>query len=263
MVLLMAILSLLSMGGDGIDRLFAFFVFYVSLPVAAVIGIFLGIKFGRSGSPWGFARPRQVIISVIVAVLLLGLNELFQDRGKPAKNPFASASTEELIRSLGDPQAENRLRAAQALVQRHHPSAGDHIMPLLQDPNRNVRCRATALLGQLRDRRAVDPIITFLDDPDYEIQLAAVRSLGEIGDSSSVEPLLAVIHRPHFSGIVAEALANIGNRRAVGPLIDILENKTGEDAMKYRKWVVTSLEKLSGQKYGNDIVRWRQWYEGK
>jgi len=67
----------------------------------------------------------------------------------------------------------------------------------------------------------------------------------------------------HLVGIVAEALAKIGNRRAVGPLIDFLENTTGEDAMKYREWVVTSLEKLSGQKYGNDIVRWRQWYEGK
>ena len=48
--LLMAVLALLSMGCDGIDRLLAAFSFYVLLPVAAVIGIFLGIRIGRSES---------------------------------------------------------------------------------------------------------------------------------------------------------------------------------------------------------------------
>jgi HEAT repeat protein len=119
------------------------------------------------------------------------------------------------------------------------------------------------LLGQLREKRAVDRIIAFLDDPDYGTQLDAVRSLGEIGDGRAVEPLLAVINRPNFSGVAAEALAKIGDRRAVGPLIGFLENANREDQIKLRNWVVTSLEKLSGEKYGNDIVRWRRWYDAE
>jgi len=261
--LLMAVIALFSMGGDGLDRLLAAFAFYIFLPVAAVIGIFLGIRFGRSASAWGFARPRQVIISVIVATLLLGSNELFQDRGKPVKDPIVSASAEHLIKSLSDPQAENRVRAAEELVQRHRPSAGDLILPLLQDTNGNVRDRATVLLGQLRDNRAVDRIVMLLDDPDYGAQLDAVRSLGEIGDSRAVAPLLTALNRPNFSGVVAEALAKIGDQLAVGPLIGFLENATRVDQMQSQNWVVTSLEKLSGQKYGNDIVRWRQWYESE
>lgn len=256
----LAVAALLSMGGDGIDRLLAVFALFFFLPVAAITGIFLGIRFGRSASAWGFARPRQVIISVIVAVLLLGFNERFQDKGKPANDPFVSASADQLIQSLSDPQAENRVRAAQELVQRHHPSAGDLILPLLQDGSGYVRGRATVLLGQLRDKRAVEQIVTLLDDPDYGARINAVTSLGEIGDGRAVGPLLALINRPNFSGIVAEALAKIGDQRAVGPLIDFLENATREDETKYRNWVITSLEKLSGQKYGNDIVRWRQWY---
>jgi HEAT repeat protein len=266
--LFMAVIALLSMGGSGLDRLLAAFAFMVFLPVAAVIGIFLGIKFVRSASPWGFARPRQVIISVIVAVLLLGFNSLFQEMGlikkaEPLKDPFVSVSADHLIKSLSDPQADNRVRAAEELVQRHYPTAGDFILPLLQDRSGYVRGRATVLLGQLRDKRAVDRIVTFLDDADYGTQLDAVRSLGEIRDGRAVAPLLAVINRPHFSGVVAEALAKIGDQQAVGPLIDFLENATREDEMKYRNWVVISLEKLSGQKYGNDIVRWRQWYEAE
>jgi len=35
-----------------------------------------------------------------------------------------------------------------------------------------------------------------------------------------------VINRPYFSGVVAEALAKIGDQQAVGPFIDFLENAT-------------------------------------
>jgi HEAT repeats/PBS lyase HEAT-like repeat len=261
--LLMAVIALLSMGGDGLDRLLAAFAFYIFLPVAAVIGIFLGIKFGRSASPWAFGRPRQVIISVIVAVLLLGLNEHFQDRGRPTKDPFVSASSEQIVQFLRDPQPENRSRAAEELVQRHYPAAGDLILPLLKDGSGSVRGRAAVLLGQLRDKRAVDRIVMLLDDPDYGTQIDAVRGLGEMGERRAVAPLLAALHRPNFSGIIADALAKIGDQRAVGPLIDYLENTTKEDEVKYRNWVISSLEKLSGQKLGNDIVRWRQWYESE
>ncbi len=261
--LVMAIMALLSMGGDGIDRLLAVFAFYMLLPVAVVFGIFLGIKSGRSASPWGFAHPRQVIITVAVAVLLFVSNEIFQYKGKPAKDPFLSAPVEQLVHSLRDPQDENRVRAAEELVRRHHPSAADLILPLLQDTNTNVRDRATVLLGQLRDSRAVDRIVRLLDDPDYGTQIDAVRSLGEIGDDRAVAPLLAVLRRPNFGGVVAEALAKIGDQRGIGPLIGFLENAAKENQLKNHNWVITSLEKLSGQKYGNDTIRWRQWYEAE
>jgi len=259
----MGVIALLSMGANDLDRLLAAFVFYIFSPVAVIIGIFLGIRFGRSASPWGFARPRQVIISAIAAVLLLGFNERFQDRGKPVEDPFVSASTDHLTKSLSDPQPDNRVRAAQELVQRNYPSAEDLILPLLEDRNGFVRGRAIVLLGQLRDKRAVERIVEFLDDSDYGTQIDAVRSLGQIGDSRALTPLLAVLNRPHFSGVVAEALARIGDQRAVGPLIEFLENAKREDQIQLRNWVVTSLEKLSGQKYGADIVRWRQWYEAE
>jgi hypothetical protein len=268
--LLMAVIALLSLGSDGLDRLFAAFAFMVFLPVAMVIGIFLGIKFGRSASSWSFARPRQVIISIILAFLILGFHSLFREMGiiekpKPLKDPFVTASIDHLIKSLSDPQPISRVRVAEELKQRHYPSAGDLILPLLQDKSGYVRGRAIVLLGQLRDRRAVDRIVGFLDDPDYGTQLDAVRSLGEIGDSRAVAPLLAVLNRPHFSGVVAEALAKIGDQRAVGPLIEFLQNAKREDQVQLRNWVIISLEKLSGQKYGTDFVRWQQWYkaEGK
>jgi hypothetical protein len=253
------------MGGGELDKLFAAFAFIVSLPVAVLLGIFLGIKL-RSASPWRFAGPRQVIITVIAAFLLLGFNSLFQEMGLmprrvPLRDPFVTASTNQIIQSLGDPKPEMRLRAAEELVRRKHASAGDLILPLLQDKDGHVRGRATALLGLLRERRAVDRIIALLDDPDYETQLDAVRSLGDIGDSRAVDPLLAVIDRPNFSGVVAEALAKIGDRRAAGPLIAFLEKATREDQLRTRNWFVESLEKLSGQKFGNDVAKWKRWYE--
>jgi len=268
LAVLIAVVAMLSMGGDWLNRLLAAFAFMVLVPVAVIIGIVLGMRSVRSPSPWGFARPRQVIISVTVAFLLVGFNSLFQEMGfikrpEPLKDPFATASSDYLIKSLGDPQPEARLRAGEELVRRHYPSAGDLILPLLEDSSGYVRGRAAVLLGQLRETRAVDRIVTLLDDPDYGTQLDAVRSLGEIGDSRAVAPVLGVLNRSNFSGVAAEALAKIGDKRAVGPLIGFLENAKREDQMQMRNWVVSSLEKLSGQKYGNDLVRWRQWYEGE
>jgi hypothetical protein len=263
--LLLAVIALFSMGGDGLDKMFAAFVFYVSAPVAVVIGIILGIRSVKSASPWGFARPRQVIISVILAFLLLGFNCISQEMGfikkpVPLRDPFAASSADHLIKLLSDPQPDNRSRAAEELVHRHYSSAGDLILPLLQDSSASVRGRASVLLGQQRDKRAVDRILMLLNDPDYGTQLDAVRSLGEIGDNRAVEPLLAVFQRPNISGIVAEALAKIGDQRAVGPLIEFLENAKRVDQVQSKNWVISSLEKLSGQKYGTDIARWRQWY---
>jgi hypothetical protein len=256
--LLAVVLTLASMGADWIGRLLAAFVVYVSTPVAVIAGIFLGIRFGRSASPWGFAKVRQVGISVIVAGLLVGLGEVSEDRGKPVNDPFVLAS-----HSLSDPLPDNRARAAQELVQRQCTCAADLVLPLLQDEDADVRSRAIVLCGQLREGRAVDIIVGRLNDPDYGTQVEAVRSLGEIGDGRAVAPLLAVIRRPHLSGVVADALAKIGDQRAVGPLIDFLEDTKREDELEYRNWVVTSLEKLSGQHYGDDLVRWRRWYEAE
>ncbi|MFH2067569.1 MAG: HEAT repeat domain-containing protein [Pseudomonadota bacterium] len=258
----MAVIAILSIGGNGLDKLLAVLAFYIFLPVAVIIGIFLGIRFGSSATAWGFARPRQVIISMIVALLFLYINDLSQDRGELAKDPFVSASADMLIQSLSDRENEyNRLSAAQELVQRNYPSAGELILPLLQDKSGDVRGRAACLLGQLRDKRAVDGIVILLDDKEYGTRLDAVWSLGEIRDNRAVSPLLEVLNRPNFSGVAAEALARIGDRRAVGPLIGFLESEDRMGRLQSHKWVISSLENLTGQKYGSDIARWRQWYE--
>ncbi len=264
--LLFSGIAVLSIGGDGLDKMAAAFIFMVTAPVAVVIGAILGTRSVRSTSSWGFARPRQVIISVLFACLFLGLNLYSYEIGLikkpiPLTDPLANTSHGQIVSSLSDPRPENRVSAAEELVRRHDPAAGDLLLPLLQDPNGHVRGRAAVLLGQIRDKRAVDKIVGLLDDPEYGTQLDAIRSLGEIGDSRAVVSLLAVLARPHSSGVVAEALAKIGDHRAIGPLIDFLETSSREDQLQFRKWVIESLEKLSGQHFGDDMASWRQWYE--
>ncbi len=92
------VIALLSMDSDGLDRLLAYFIFIKCLPFAMIVGIVLDIISIRFSSPWGFARPRQVIISVIAAFLLLGFNNLFQEMGfikktEPLKDHFVTASS--------------------------------------------------------------------------------------------------------------------------------------------------------------------------
>lgn len=266
--LFLAGIALYAMGGDSLDKMISAFLFLAGLPAAIIIGIFLGLRFGRRLSPWGFARPRQVIISICAAVLIFGLNSLFLKAGVfkkpvPLENKFLAATPDELIKTLHDNDPYKRINSAEELIRRNYPQAVDLLLPILKDSEPFVRSRVIILLGQLRDKRTVEPIINALDDTDFGVRLDAVRSLGTIGDEQAVEPLLNLLNSQYFGGIISEALAGIKSRRAVEPLINFLEKMNREDQIKDSNRVISSLAKITGQNFGSDVKRWREWYEAE
>ncbi|MDK1032228.1 MAG: HEAT repeat domain-containing protein, partial [Planctomycetia bacterium] len=55
----------------------------------------------------------------------------------------------------------------------------------------------------------------------------------------------------------AEALGKIGDRRAVGPLIDLLKDKS----YHVREAAAKSLWKITQKKFGEDQAKWLQWWK--
>jgi hypothetical protein len=53
------------------------------------------------------------------------------------------------------------------------------------------------------------------------------------------------------------ALANLGDRRAIEPLIAVLKDKDE----KVRKSAVGALEKITGQKFGDNSTQWKEWWD--
>jgi HEAT repeat protein len=73
-----------------------------------------------------------------------------------------------------------------------------------------------------------------LGDENYEVRKRAAKVLGEIGDVRAVEPLIRVLEVEEFRGwgTAVWALGKIGDARAVEPLIKVLKDENAEPFKK-------------------------------
>ena len=90
---------------------------------------------------------------------------------------------------------------------------------------------------------------------DFQTRSEAKRQLVRLG-SEAVEPLVTALSRTrnrsaHWS--IISALEAIGDARALGPLVSLLEQGTEEESA-----VVQALEALTGKHCGNDAAQWRR-----
>jgi|GEM_PF-1158105 len=117
--------------------------------------------------------------------------------------------------------------AARLLGSIKDPSA---LVPLLLAtkppfPDR-VRIAAVIALGRLGDPRAVGPLMAALYEKDSPALHELPRALAKIG-SPAVEPLIQASQHPdaETARMAVEALGEIGDARAVGPVLELLERE--------------------------------------
>ena len=88
-----------------------------------------------------------------------------------------------------------------------------------------VRASAANVLGilahykpDISKARVVDLLVAALDDPDDKVKRAAMPGLGNWRDPRPVERLLTLLEVDEFRLLAANALGQIGDRRAIEPL---------------------------------------------
>ncbi len=81
---------------------------------------------------------------------------------------------------------------------------------------------AARMLGRIRDDRALQPLIEALDNADWSTRVAAAEALGQFRNPVAVDPLLSKIG-DDLSSYVIMALAEIGSKRALEPLVERLD----------------------------------------
>ncbi|HHE46729.1 MAG TPA: HEAT repeat domain-containing protein [Bacteroidetes bacterium] len=82
-------------------------------------------------------------------------------------------------------------------------------------------------LGERRDTSAVYLLINIACDTASSLREESVQALGKIGDRRAVEPLIHLLDQNSLSGYAALALALINDPRAVKPLLSHLKDATG------------------------------------
>jgi len=128
------------------------------------------------------------------------------------------ATVDGLIAALGDEDEDTRMMAAMGLGRKKNERAVD---VLLEAFDRAFPATAYAL-GETRSPRAVDRLISRLEDPHA---IVVIQALAKIGDRRAVEPLIPLLKARENWQIAyhaAMALGALKDPRAVEPLIGLL-----------------------------------------
>lgn len=123
-----------------------------------------------------------------------------------------------LIKTLADPDAGVRARAARILGENREPQAiGALTSLLMDDPDMRVRQQAALALGRIG---AVEPLVDGLQAPDMQVRLLITQALGSLGDPRAVKPLIVALRDTHAEvrSQAAFALAKMGEA-ALEPLL--------------------------------------------
>jgi len=158
------------------------------------------------------------------------------------------------------------------------PAVREQLLTNLHHEDILFRLNTMELFVRMKARWAVPALIGMLDDPtgagDLTPRAAAASALARIGDPAAVAPLIAHLETGdlNFRQAAAAALGQLSDPRAIPPLIDYLEHiagyqfrMTGEswqpDFKPVRPIPVQALKTLTGQDFGEDAAKWRQWWE--
>lgn len=133
---------------------------------------------------------------------------------------LGAASVQPLLPLLGTRDADVRKFAVDILGDIRDANAVPLLIEQLRDTDENVRVATAEALGKIRDRRAVDALTGCLAAYDQGwLDYAAAEALGEIGDERALAPLLAALNRSSLREPVLEALGKIGNVNTLLPLL--------------------------------------------
>ncbi len=205
-------------------------------------------------------------LTLFCSVLVLGTAGCAELGGVPSWMPFQEEQSAELP---GITSPVERIEELQELAERGPSSKPDEKQQVAAKLAQGIRTEADPLiraeivrtLGAYPSAAADAVLHAALGDPDVDVRMAAVEAWGSRGDAAAVAVLGGVLGGDVDIDVRLAAALALGNSKdpaAVAALAPALEDK--DPAMQYR--AVLSLRKITGENFGNDVNRWRQYVAG-
>ena len=129
-----------------------------------------------------------------------------------------------------------------------------------------IRVNITKALANTKDSQSVYPLLYCLNskDENYKVKLSCAEALGKIGDRYAVLPLMNILEDETESSVYVKesavsALGMIGDEKAVDSLVSILESKKGflDKFTFLKERALEALNKISfkGDRVFNALVK--------
>jgi HEAT repeat protein len=165
----------------------------------------------------------------------------------------------QLLKELTSDSATKRADAATAIGKSNDVSAVKPLLAALHDLDADTAREAATSLGLLGDASAVEPLIEIVTNSNgyfhSVVRSAAAASLGRLKDIRAVDALLNAVNDPiaDSSSEAIRALADLGDRRAVSALIEVVRNRSGFFVNSVRRAAVLGLIKLGGEEAQSEL----------
>ena len=228
----------------------------------------VGVRSRRCDFNWGSLRLVRLVATSFLAVACgfqaNGVGQAFQ---QPKDNAANTQSSSALVEQFKNEEVFwKQMEIGKALVRRQDGSVLPPLADWLGHRDRHIRGNVAFIFASLGDPRGLQTIADILADwserPEgqgiptapsdgryrFERQVAADRYyaahlLGDLRDPRGIALLVPLLDDPETQSIVPWSLGQIGDKRAIPPLIAALDN----DDPSNRVLVIYALEALDGK----------------
>jgi arylsulfatase A-like enzyme len=201
-------------------------------------------KLADDGAAESLFKATRTSNAWVAAEAAIALGRMFDERARSALRRLVASE---------DPGIRSRAAVSLArLRDKHAVTALTDALWLA--PNPYEREEAVRWLGRLGDASALDPLLNLL--PETHTRHLVVLALGELGDARAFEPLVQTLGWDHNTNVrdgVVRALATLGDPRALGVLLPLVED---DSALRNTGEALIRLHALGrGLVGGSDIDR--------
>lgn len=164
--------------------------------------------------------------------------------GKPAVAP--------LLLTLRSEKPALRLRGTEVFARMATPDANEGLLALLKDPDDSVRASAAKALGFPNNAAAVMALLNSLRDSNGVVAESASEALARIGAAAQPALARALEENDALAYPASQALAKQGEAGADAVIA------AGDRSPAARRWAVTALGSIGGQKAVEALKRYTQ-----
>jgi len=128
----------------------------------------------------------------------------------------------------------------------------------LHDDDNTMKCDAIRAMGMLKNPKFAANLLAQITTCGSWIRTTLYTALGDIGDRQAVKTLLTQLEAAYESyelEALAIALGKLKDPRAVRSLFPLLYHQLPT----IRAAAAHALQEITGQDFGEDILRWRAW----
>lgn len=147
-----------------------------------------------------------------------------------------------LVTALKNEDEKVRLPAIQAIVELRHPAKLEVWLEAVKDSNPYVQIYAARELGKSKTPAANDALCKVLQVEDMEVRIEVVKALGQIGDEKAIGPLMDVLDgqvNMKLESAVGTALGTFGE-----PAVKVLLEKIDSFDENRRRMIGLAIREL-------------------